>query len=217
MIYAVIFDMDGLLVDSEPLWYRAEAYAFGSVGLNLSDDDMRQTMGYRIDELVEYRYRESPWNGASQKDVEAMIVDKVIELIKSEVVPLPGTKNILEFFKEKSLPMAIASSSYGAVIDAVIDTLDIRKYFVYTHSAQHEKYGKPHPGVYLSTAIMLGVSPDKCLVFEDSPMGVLAAKAAKMKCVAIPDADHKDNKYIQIADLVIDSLNDFNEEIFSSF
>ncbi len=216
MIEAIIFDMDGLLINSEPLWHRAEAHGFSSVGVNLSEDDMRQTMAFRIDEIVEYRYNEKPWVGASRKDVEAMIIDKVIELIKSEGKLLPGVIEILEYFKQKSIPMAIASSSYEEVIDTVIDTLDIRKYFVRVHSAQHEKYGKPHPGIYISTADQLGVPPYKCLVFEDSPLGVLAAKAAKMKCVAVPDEGHKNHKLIQTADLIIDSLEEFDEDKFNS-
>lgn len=216
MIEAVIFDMDGLLINSEPLWHRAEAYGFNSVGINLSEDDMRQTMAFRIDEIVEYRYNEKPWTGASRQDVEAMMIDKVTELIKSEGKLLPGVIKTLDYFQQKSIPMAIASSSYEEVIDTVIDTLDIRKYFVRIHSAQHEQYGKPHPAIYISTANLMNVSPYKCLVFEDSPLGVLAAKAAKMKCVAVPDDGHKNHKFIQTADLIIDTLEEFDEDKFNS-
>lgn len=216
MINAVIFDMDGLLIDSEPFWRRAQEYAFGTVQVHLSQDDMRQTMGHRIDEVVAHWYRERPWKGATQKDIEALIVDKVIELSRAEGQPLPGVREILEFFKKKSLPMAIASSSCTEIINAVVDTLDIRDYFQHFYSAEHETHGKPHPGVYITTASLLGVPPHLCLALEDSPSGVLAAKAAKMKCVAVPSHENRDHAYIQVADTRIDSLADFDEKLFQS-
>lgn len=216
MIDAVIFDMDGVLIDSEPFWRRAAASAFGTVGVTLSEEDMRQTMGRRIDEVVSHWYHERPWEGASQKDIEALIVDKVIESVKSEGVPLPGVMKVIKFFKEKSIPMAIASSSSSEIIDAVVDRLRIRSYFSHLYSAQHETHGKPHPGVYITTSALLGVPTGRCLAIEDSPSGVLSAKAAKMKCVAIPVSENKTHSYIQVADAVIESLEDFDEKLFAS-
>ncbi len=208
--------MDGLLIDSEPFWRRAQQYAFGTVGLQLSEADMRLTMGRRIDEVVEHWYHERPWKGATQKDIEALIVDKVIELVKTEGKPLPGVQEILDFFKAKSIPMAIASSSSTEIINAVVDAFGIRPYFKEIYSAEHETHGKPHPGVYITTASLLGVPPHRCLAFEDSPSGVLAAKAAKMMCVAVPDQENKSHRYIQIADAVLDSLRDFDDALFNS-
>ena len=216
MINAAIFDMDGLLIDSEPFWRRAQFYAFGTVGLSLSDDAMRLTMGRRIDEVVAHWYHEKPWEGASQKDIEALIVDKVIELVKAEGVALPGVLDAIELFKSKSIPMAIASSSSTEIIDAVVDKLEIRSYFDHIYSAEHETHGKPHPGVYITTAALLGVPAHRCLALEDSPSGVLSAKAAKMKCVAVPAPENKSHSYIQIADVVIDSLEQFDEKLLES-
>lgn len=216
MIQAVIFDMDGLLIDSEPFWRRAQKLAFQTVGVSLSDDDMRHTMGRRIDEVVAHWFHERPWTGASQKDIEALIVDKVIELIKSEGQLLPGVIRVIDLFKSMSLPMAIASSSTSEIIDAVVDTCNIRHNFAHIYSAQHESHGKPHPGVYITTAALLGVPPHRCLALEDSPSGVLSAKAAKMVCVAVPDAENKHHKYIQIADAIIDSLESFDRKLLDS-
>ena len=216
MISAVIFDMDGLLIDSEPLWRRAQIYAFAKVEVKLNQEDMHHTMGRRVDEVVEHWYNKRPWKGMSQKDIEKLIVDKVIKLIKSEGARCPGVQNILEFFKKKSIPMAVASSSSDKIINVVIDSLNIRDYFGHIYSAQHEKLGKPQPDVYKTAVSLLNVKPYECLVFEDSPSGVQAAKAAKMKCVAVPDQENKSNSYIQQADAVIDSLKDFDEKLFKS-
>jgi len=216
MVTAIIFDMDGLLIDSEPFWRRAQVYAFGTVGLTLDDNDMRTTMGRRIDEVVAHWYHERPWTGASQKDIEALIVDKVIEQVKSDGKPMPGAIQVLDFFKHQHVPMALASSSLNEIINAVIEKLDIKDYFEHIYSAENETHGKPHPGVYITAASLLGVPVHRCLAFEDSPSGVLAAKAARMKCVAVPNAEHQSDKYIQIADVVIDSLEKFNETTFKS-
>ena len=216
MIKAVIFDMDGLLIDSEPFWRRAQAYAFGTVGLKLDESDMRTTMGRRIDEVVAHWYHERPWTGASQKDIEALIVDKVIELVQAEGQLMRGAKQTLDFFKNKGVSTALASSSSSEIISAVLEKLGIKDYFEHVYSAENETYGKPHPGVYITTASLLGVPTERCLAFEDSPSGVLSAKAAKMKCVAVPDAEHKQDKRIQIADVVLDSLDEFSEATFKS-
>lgn len=213
MINAVIFDMDGLLIDSEPFWRAAQRIAFASVGVDLTEQDLASTMGRRIDEVVSHWYHERPWNGASQKDIEARIVDKVIELIKTEGVPKPGVMHVLNLLKTEGMPLAIASSSATEIIDAVVDKFKIRSYFTHIYSAENETHGKPHPGVYITTASLLQTPPHRCLAFEDSPSGVLAAKAAKMQCVAVPHAEQKNHPNMKIADRVLASLEEFNAEM----
>jgi sugar-phosphatase len=176
---------------------------------------METTMGSRIDEVVAHWYRLKPWSGATQKDVEAIIVDKVIELAKTEGKARDGVMDTLKYFKAKGIPMAVASSSSSEIINAVVDALNIRDYFVELFSAEHETHGKPHPGVFITTANHLKVLPHHCLVFEDSPSGVLAAKAAKMKCVAVPEAEFSTHPYVNTADIQLKSLTEFNESIFN--
>lgn len=171
-------------------------------------------MGRRIDEVIEYWFQERPWEGISPNKIEALVVGKVIELIKTEGVPRPGVPSILGSLRSRNLPMAIASSSSTEIIDAVVETFGIQSYFKQIYSAEHEPHGKPHPGVYVTTASLLDVPTHGCLTFEDSPSGVLAAKAAQMICVAVPDPENKSHPYIQIADAIIDSLGDFDDKLF---
>ena len=215
MIQAVIFDMDGLLIDSEPLWRRAERAAFKTLGFELSDEQMYELIGTKLTEVIAHWYSKYPWEGPSQKDIEALIVDKLIALIKSEGSMRPGVHHALDVCKRAKLPLAIASSSSNEIINTVVDSLKIRSYFDYIYSAEHEALGKPHPGVFITTAGLLGVSAHDILVLEDAPAGVLAAKAAKMNCIAVPDPETKNHPFIQIADLIIDSLEEFNEKMLA--
>ena len=209
MIEAFIFDMDGLLIDSEPIWRRVEAKVFGGLGLPVNEDDMRLVMGMRIDEVVGYWYQQHPWSKVSHEQVIEDIVDGVVAAIKAEGQALSGVDHVLSTCSEAGLPLAIASSSHYRIIEAVVEKLGIKDKFELIRSAQNEAFGKPHPAVFISTAKDLGVDVAECLVFEDSINGVIAAKAAKMKCIAVPEPENQNDQRFAIADMVIDSLEDF--------
>lgn len=204
MIEAVIFDMDGLLIDSEPFWRKAEIEVFGTVGLTLTEDDCRQTMGYRLNEVVDLWYSREPWQGKSKKAVESEILERVAQLIRQEGQLLPGVEETLKLCRDISLKMAIASSSAMALIEAVVDRFKLASSFDILHSAQWEKFGKPHPDVFIHTAEKLGVNSENCLVLEDSFHGMVAGLAAKMKVVAVPE---KMSPEFEAAHLVLEQLS----------
>jgi len=211
MIKAIIFDLDGVLVDSGPLWNKVVEKVLGEVGVPFGKDAVKKTIGFRTDDIVGYWFLRYPWNGISTKDIETKIIKGVVECMKKEAKPIAGAVELIKFFAKKNLPMAIASSSQMEIIDAAVEKISIGKYIKVIHSAEYERFGKPHPGVYITASEKLGVKPESCLVFEDSLNGVLAAKAARMKCVAIPDKRIKsDRNKFCIADLVIESLKNFN-------
>jgi sugar-phosphatase len=206
MVQAIIFDMDGLLIDSEPFWQQAEIEIFADVGINLTSQLCQQTMGLRIDEVVNHWYQRSPWEGVSQEAIAQRIVQRVVELIETKGVARKGVYPLFDYLGKMNLPLALASSSAYVLIEAVIKCLDIRERFQVIHSATAEVYGKPHPAVYLTTAEKLGVAPTDCLALEDSLNGVLSAKAARMMCFAIPEGYPEYNPQFIIADQIFPSL-----------
>jgi len=216
MIKAVIFDMDGLLIDSEPIWEEAEVEVFNKIVVPLTKEKTKETMGLRVDEVVEHWYSIYPWEKPSKKDIETKIIERVIELIKEKGEVRPGVYEIVNLLKDHHLPMAIASSSSTQIIDAALDRIGIKDHIQIICSAEHEPFGKPHPGVYLTTAKKLGLDPKDCLAFEDSPNGILSAKAAGMKCIAVPSEKVKGDPRFNLADKIINSLRDFQLQNLST-
>ncbi|MDO8610724.1 MAG: hexitol phosphatase HxpB [bacterium] len=217
MIKAAIFDMDGLLINSEPFWKQAEIDVFKDVNIHLTWDMAKSTSGLREDEAINYWFAKYPWNNISKEEVLNRIENKVIKGVNKSGLAMPGVEYILSLFKENNVPTALASASMNRVINAVVDKLNIRTYFQVIYSAEHEEYGKPHPGVYITTAKKLGINPEECIAFEDSPRGLIATKAAEMKCIVVPEAKMKNDKRFGIADLILNSLEDFKIDIFTHF
>ncbi len=203
----VIYDMDGLIIDSEPFWRKAEIKVFETVGVRLTDDDCKATTGFRFDEVVSYWYYRQPWQGKTLQQVHDEVIDEMENAIMNHALPMEGVLESLAYFKSKGMRMALASSSAMRLIKATVKKLAIESYFELLVSAEHETYGKPHPAVFIRTAETLGVHIERCLVLEDSFNGVLAAKAARMKCIAIPDKDHYHEPRFVIADWKINSLS----------
>jgi sugar-phosphatase len=211
---AAIFDMDGLLVDSEPLWHEAEIEVLGGLGVPIAADDCRRTKGMFVEEVARYWYERYPWDGPSIEQVATRVVDTVIDLVEKKGVRRPGVDQTIELCRRHGLRLALASSSQHRLITEVLGRFDLADFFEVIHSAENEPYGKPHPGVFLTAAAQLGVAPDRCLVWEDSPAGVLAAKAARMTCVAVPEPAERGLPAIAIADAVLDSLEQADEGLW---
>jgi beta-phosphoglucomutase-like phosphatase (HAD superfamily) len=212
---AAIFDMDGLLVDSEPLWHEAEIAVLGSVGVPLVASSCRQTKGMFVNEVTHYWFERHPWVGPSPDQLAIDVVDAVMELVVVKGALKPGVEAAIEACRSRRLPLAIASSSEYRLIDLVLRHFGLDAVFTTTHSAEDEPFGKPHPGVYLSAAAKLGARRQRCLAWEDSPAGVLAAKAAGMLCVAVPEAEERTRGEMGIADALLWSLAEVDDALWA--
>lgn len=219
---AVIFDMDGVLIDSEPLWKIAMEAVFTEVGCPLTKKDFQKTVGLRLDEVIHYWFSVVPSLSSdptktnfSEEEVQAKIIARMVDLIRENGSPLPGVVETISYLKEKNIKVGLGTSSYEILIHTVLSVLGLASQFDAVHSAEHEKYGKPHPAVYLSVAKSLKVQPTKCLVIEDSLTGIIAGKAARMTVVAIPEKTHDVNPKIVLADYEFEDMTQFLDSLLS--
>lgn len=215
MINTVIFDMDGLLIDSEPLWGLAMKEVFATVGVELTSELASHTTGLRTAEVVDYWHDYFKWQGKDREQVTNEIIDTVTAKILAHGEAMEGLEYILDFFSARNFKMGLASSSPLRLIESAVTHMGIKDRFQVISSAEFESHGKPHPAVYLSCARKLGSSPLECVAFEDSVTGMTAAKAARMKTVVVPEAHNRSNKRYALADVKLDSLLDFNDEILA--
>jgi sugar-phosphatase len=207
---AAVFDMDGLLVDSEVLWHEAELEILVPLGAPIDPAAARATKGLFVEEVVAHWHGRSPWSAPSVRDVADRILDRVGTLVESKGRLLPGALRALDMTGRLG-PRALASSTPTTLIMRTLEHFDIADAFDVICSAEDEAYGKPHPAVFLTAAQRLGVDPRACVVFEDSEAGVLAAKAARMTCVAVPAAEDRGRPGFGIADVVLPGLQDLDE------
>ena len=205
---ALVFDMDGVLIDSEPLWRRAEIELFATVGLVLSEADCYQTQGLRMDEAARYWFDRKPWPGPSPETIAAGVVDRMVDLIAIEGKPMPGVNAALAEAEESGWRLGLASSSSMRLIEAVLDRLGLADTFEVVRSAEHEERGKPHPDVYLSSLRDLKLEGIDCVAIEDSAHGVTSALASGMRCIAIPSPETRDDPGFAKAHWQLDSLED---------
>lgn len=186
---AVVFDMDGVLIDSEPLWHEAEIAAFGAHGVVLTVEDCLETTGVRIDAVVRHWQERHPLAlGAVHAGV---LIDSIVAGVIARVLDrgeaMPGAHAALDAVLEADMGLALASSSPPAIISAVLGRLDVEARFATVHSAWGLPRGKPDPAVYLAACESLGVDPADAVAVEDSQSGLLAGLAAGMMVVAVPD------------------------------
>lgn len=210
-INTVIFDMDGLLIDSEPLWNEAAIEVFATFGATLTDELCNTTTGLRTREFIQWWFAYFNINHIEAKTAENLIFESILQKVEAKGTIMPGVHHIINFFHDKAFKIGIATSSPQSLIDLVVRLTGIGPYIHATSSAEDLPYGKPHPQVYLDCAQKLKANPTNCLAFEDSFNGMIAAKAARMKCVVVPHGSvQKDDKW-GAADLKLSSLQNFGE------
>lgn len=213
MIDTVIFDMDGLLLDTEPLWGTSMMHIAQKHGIKVTYEQLRETTGLRIHEVTDHWAHYYPWQGAAAHDVAEEILDDIIEASKKNARVMPGVLDTLELLKNNNIKIGLASSSPVRMIDALVTHYNIKDAFDCITSADVVDLGKPHPAVFLHCAQSLGVKAINCLVFEDSVNGMIAAKAARMKCIVIPDQLHFDDPRFALADAKLSTMEDFDMDM----
>lgn len=215
MIQAVIFDMDGVLIDSEPMWQQAELAVFSSLGVTICPQRQQQTVGMTTKAVTAHWYQQSPWSSMSLEQAEQAVLQHVARQITQAGVAKKGLLPLLNQLQQQAIPTGLATNSPGFLMDTTLHKLQIRHYFATHCSVEMVKQGKPAPDIYLLAAKNLGVAPEHCLVFEDSYTGLSAAKAAGMTVVALPAEHDWHHSKFDIAELKLRCLSEFNLQQFS--
>lgn len=216
MIQAVIFDMDGVLIDSEPMWQQAELEVFSSLGVTICPQRQQQTVGMTTKAVTAHWYQQSPWSSMSLDDAEQAVLQHVAAQIKQQGVAKKGLLPLLNQLKQAAIPTGLATNSPGFLMDTTLEKLQIRHYFNTHCSVEMVQQGKPAPDIYLLAAENLGVAPQHCLVFEDSYTGLSAAKAAGMKVIALPAVHDWHLEKFNLAELKLRCLSEFDLNQLSS-
>lgn len=215
MIKAVIFDMDGVMIDSEPLWEKTERVLLARRSIDYSPEYRDQIVGLNQNDsgklLVEtFNLKESVSEIISERvEILTAIYEEELELV-------PGLIPLLGDLRANDYPLAVASSSPLRVINFVLDMFSLHDYFSAVVSGECTENGKPHPDIYLHTADRLGVEPRECVAIEDSINGVKSAKAAGMLCIAVPDKRLSQEQF-RTADLIINSIDKFSLSAIKNF
>ncbi|RBQ11478.1 hexitol phosphatase HxpB [Pedobacter miscanthi] len=212
MFQAAIFDMDGLLIDSEPFWRTAEKEVFGSLGIEVTEELSIKTSRMTTREVTAHWFSHKPWAQKSLEDVEQTVIQKVGELIGNNGVMMPGSIALLHYFKQSGYKIGLATNSPQCLIPIVLRKLQIEHCFDITVSSDFVDKGKPSPDIYIKAASELSTPPSRCIVFEDSARGIQAALAAGMSVVAVPEKGNFHDSRFNIADIKIRQLSDFCDQ-----
>lgn len=214
MIEAILFDLDGLMVDSEPHSIASWQAVLAKRGVQFDQNALDSVLGQRVVETASTAIRlfhlpERPEDLAQEK------AEYQIAHLNGNVQPMPGLIELLDWVDQSGLKKAVASSGLRRYIDAVLATTHVQDRFDVIISADDVINGKPAPDVFLAAARALNVPPENCLVLEDAPFGVQAAKAAGMMCFAVPNA-HSHALDLSLADRVVASLSEVKSILMSN-
>lgn len=208
-ILAAIFDMDGLLIDSEPLWDQAELDVMASLGVDIARrHELPDTLGLRIDMVVDLWYAHQPWKGPDRQEVTDRIIARAIALVEETRPLLPGVREAVALCKSEGLRVGLASASPLHMLEKVLTMFGLRDSFDALASAEKLPYSKPHPQVYIDCATKLGIDPLACVALEDSVNGMVASKAARMRSIVVPAEEGQHDARFALADVKLSSLSD---------
>lgn len=204
---AVIFDMDGVIIDSEPLHQKVEADLLRELGGEMTDEERKSFVG-----TTDYHL----WSTVKEKFNLKHSVEELIQMKKdhfmAEIHTIPlvdGVKDVFNQLTDAGYLIALASSNNRQAVDKIIEQFDLEKYLELAMSGEDVEKGKPNPEIFLKTAEAMQVDPSECLVIEDARNGVIAAKRAGMKCIAF-DNPNSGEQNLSDADLILKDYENFD-------
>jgi HAD superfamily hydrolase (TIGR01509 family) len=205
---AVIFDLDGVLADSEPWWNKIDAKLLAQYDVNYRGEYHRNVLGVSYRVAVEF-YKKAFDLSVPTKELMRRRGEIAIDFFANRIGLFPSAKEVLQELRQMNLRLAVATSSVSASARPFLERHNLNGFFDVVVTGDETERGKPHPDIYLHAADKLGLAADACVVIEDSLSGVAAAKAAKMRVVAIPDTRFVDpREYEKEADYLLSDLSE---------
>ena len=205
---AIVFDMDGVLADSEPVYFAAMRAVLAPLGHEVTDDHQRAIMGHSIEATWAYLRETFSLEGPLDGLVEAYDRELVQQLARI-TNPLPGVRELVAALRERNVPIAVASSSLPAWIEALLGGIGLAETFDALVSATMVAHPKPAPDIYVEAARRLGKAPERCIAIEDTPTGLTSAKAAGMLTVQVRSSSTAWPPQLEAA-IVLESLREFD-------
>jgi HAD superfamily hydrolase (TIGR01509 family) len=208
-IDTVIFDMDGVLVDTEPVYYRVEQKLFRSLNIDITEQVHNSFIGMSM-KMIWHNIKDHNKLDLSEEELIGLHKKLMIRGFKciSKPEPISGVVPLLKFLKARNIDLALASSSCQELIDTILNSLSIKKFFTAIISGEDVPAGKPEPDIFLRTLELLNKKSDKSLVIEDSTNGITAAVKAGIPCIAY-NGINSNNQDLQAANLIITDFDEF--------
>lgn len=204
MIKAYIFDMDGVMIDSEPLWEKTETILLGRRNIDYDPDYRDKILGLKQEDSG--KLLKDTFNlKEAVEDIVTERLDILTTIYEKELEMMPGLVPLLDKLRGNEMPIGVASSSPLRVINFVLHMFSLEEYFSSVVSGDCAREGKPHPEIYIKSAEKLGVQPHECIAIEDSINGVRSAISAGMYCIAMPDKRLSQDKF-KDAHIITESL-----------
>lgn len=209
MTKAFILDMDGVIIDSEPLHFEVDIQTMGHLGAQITKEELERFVGMTNPEMWTQIIKDYSLTQTVAEIIEYQLTAKIRSLRELVIEPIEGIKELIQEIRRRNIPLGIASSSPRLFIEEVLVKFQLREYFNCIVSGEEVRLGKPEPDVYLEAARFLGAAPQDCIVIEDSRNGIRAAKAAGMTCIGYVNMN-SGNQDLTEADLIVELINDIN-------
>ncbi|WP_427834642.1 hexitol phosphatase HxpB [Actinobacillus pleuropneumoniae] len=211
---AFIFDMDGVLIDSEPLWQQTELELLHGYGIPITEQELARTRGMPSVPVLRYASELYKKPLDIEKVAQELLDAAISNILKAKPL-INGVTETLELLARHDIKIAIASASPRYMLDNIVKSCGIADYFSYIASGAELPYSKPHPAVYLQAAKGLGIEPAECVGIEDSKPGMISVKAASMSCIVIPNELDFHENYWALADFKLAKMNEINQQFLA--
>lgn len=217
MIGTVVFDMDGVIIDSEPIHYSIQNQMYKELGIDVSHEEYMSFVGKSVKNM---------WQQLNRKHSLVLDIDYLIKTEMEKYTaylreipnlePIAGVTDLIEDLYHNKFRLVLASSATFASINTVLEIFKIQNYFSHKVSGAELEYSKPHPEIFQVAARLSQSAANQCIVIEDTMNGVLAAKAAKMKCIGFKNPN-SGNQDLSKADKIIANMHELNSQVLAKF